>query len=152
MDSATSALTLLLAAATACSSPLSDEADDGFFFPRQLDGVSVMEAIVVGELGLVGQCLVLRYGDEESPLVVVWPADFGFQADGQSIRVLDGSGRVAVQTQERVFLSGGHIRSLDGIGAISDGVRRELAERCPGTYWFVGSEVRLANGPWAGDN
>ena len=137
-------LPIVLALATACQS-LEPAEYDGFFFPRQLEGAGAMDALHIGELDLAGDCLVVSDSFEEMPVVLVWPSDYDYEVVDGSINVLDGIGHKVMRVGDEVVLGGGQIRLLDGVpGSISPEVRHALKERCPGIYWFVGSEARLA--------
>jgi hypothetical protein len=110
--------------------------DIDVFFPEYQPTGDVMTAEFRGKLVLDDEsCLRVEWSRHGS-VVPIWPSDYKLDTGSGEVRVLAGSGRVVARVGEEVYMSGGEIgRSLEG--------RRELEERCPGTYWIVGAEVRI---------
>jgi hypothetical protein len=135
---------VLIAAACSPKSAPNQYEYDGIFFPRQKAGVAVMEAILVGKLVKIDGCLRINASHGETSYLVVWPFGYSLKIVNGVILVQDGSGKTRVRVGEEVFVSGGETKSVEGIAALDDQVKRELSTRCSGPYWLVGSEVRRA--------
>ncbi|MCI0696157.1 hypothetical protein L0337_29665 [candidate division KSB1 bacterium] len=117
---------------------------DGIFFPRQKAGVAVMDAILIGKLVEVEGCLRINDANGETSYLVVWPSNYSLKVVNGVIMVMDGAGKTKVRVGEEIFVSGGETKSVEGITALDDQLKRELSTRCSGPYWLVGSEVRRA--------
>lgn len=114
-------------------------------FPRQNPGHAVMEALLMGRLVEEAGCLYIAIDEKPLMYVPVWPSDYSLRSNSGMLEILDGSSDVRVQVGEQVFLSGGHVESLDHQDAVSSDMRAQVQARCPGMYWLVGSEVRPAS-------
>lgn len=117
---------------------------DGIFFPRQKATVDVMDAILIGKLVEAEGCLRINDSNSETSYLVVWPFGYSLKIVSGMIEVRDGAGQVKVLVGENIFASGGETKSVEGIAALDEQLKRELSTRCPGPYWLVGSEVRRA--------
>lgn len=117
---------------------------DGIFFPRQKASVAVMDAILIGKLVKVDGCLRIDDSNSETSYLVVWPFGYSLKVVSTMIEVRDGAGKTRVRVGEEVFVSGGETKSVEGIAALDEQLKRELSTRCPGPYWLVGSEVKQA--------
>ncbi len=140
------AIMIIALIATACSSesaPNQYDYDD-IFFPRQPATVDVMEALLIGKLVEVNGCLRINASNSETSYLVVWPFGYSLKIVKGIIMVQDGAGQTKVRVGEEVFVSGGEIKSVEGMTGLDDQLKRELMTRCSGPYWFVGSEVRRA--------
>ncbi len=74
----------------------------------------------------------------------VWQANYALGTEGEGIVVLEGEGRVAARVGAKVYMGGGEVgQALKGINAVDERTKRELSERCPGTYWLVGLGVSI---------
>jgi hypothetical protein len=136
-------MALLTAACSSESAPNQYEYD-GIFFPRQKATVAVMDAILIGKLVEVEGCLRINDATGEISYLVVWPFGYSLKIVNGVIMVQDAAGKTKVRVGEEVFASGGETKSVDGIAALDDQLKRELSTRCSGPYWLVGSEVRRA--------
>lgn len=102
-----------------------------------------MMAETSGELVLDDEgCLRVEEHPGHADKVPVWPAGYGLDTSGGEVRVLDEEGRVAAKVGERVYMGGGEIPKGQ-IKLGDEGMSKKLFERCPGTYWVVGSEVKI---------
>jgi hypothetical protein len=117
---------------------------DGIFFPRQKAVDVVMEAILIGKLVKVDGCLRINDSNSVTSYLVVWPFGYSLKIANGMIMVMDGAGKMRVRVGEEVFVSGGETKTVEGIAALDEQLKRELSTRCPGPYWLVGSEVRRA--------
>jgi hypothetical protein len=110
--------------------------DTDVLFPEYRPTGIFMMAGYRGELVLDDEGCLRVEGPGHGSIVPIWPSGYEPDAMGEEVRILNRSGRIAARVGEEVYMSGGEIgRSLEG--------RRELEERCPGTYWIVGTEVRI---------
>ena len=124
---------------TGASSP-----DLGIHFPRQEapEGErETMDALLYGELVLVGDCLHVYDHHSGTRYVPVWPPGYRLDADGDTIQILDGGGQVVARVGDRLRLDGGEVWS-DGV--LDENVRKALAANCPGPFWIIGQEVAPA--------
>ncbi|MGH7601368.1 MAG: hypothetical protein ACREOI_33835 [bacterium] len=103
-----------------------------------------MEAILIGKLVEVDGCLRINSSNSETSYLVVWPFGYSLKIANGVIMIQDGAGKTRVRVGEEVFVSGGETKSVEGIAALDDQLKRELSTRCPGPYWLVGSEVKRA--------
>jgi hypothetical protein len=140
------ALVVVALVAASCSSKSAPSQYEcgGIFFPRQKAGVAVMEAILIGKLVEVDGCLRVNSRNSETSYLVVWPFGYSLRVFSGVIEVRDETGKTRVRVGEEVFVSGGETKSVEGIAALDEQLKRELATRCSGPYWLVGSEVRRA--------
>lgn len=122
--------------ATESSDTTASSRSSDVFFPEYQPTGEVMMAEFRGKLVLDDESCLRVEWPRHGSVVPIWPSDYKLDVTGREVRVLAKSGRVAARVGEEVYMSGGEIgRSLEG--------RRELEERCPGTYWIVGAEVRI---------
>jgi len=136
------AMAMMIAAACSSKSAPNQYEYDGIFFPRQQANVAVMDAILTGKLVKVENCLRINDANGETSYLIVWPSDYSLKIANGVIMVQDGAGQTRVRVGEKVFVSGGETKSVEGIAALDEQLKRELSTRCPGPYWLVGSEVR----------
>ena len=109
----------------------------GMFFPTQKPARFGYEELQSGELVRDAEgCLRVRY--EAGTVVPLWPSGFEARVRGDEVRVLDGEGRVVARVGAKISMGGGGIREDALTEEILDQrTKRELLERCPGTYYLV---------------
>ena len=117
------------------------------FFPTIPEQDAVPTARTGGELALDGKgCLRITRDGEPGPqdLVPIWPSTLELDTEGGQVRILDGKWVVA-QVGEAVVMSGGETNAevLKGNDLMDEQELRELSERCPDYYWFVGGGTRI---------
>lgn len=110
-------------------------------FPRQNPTFDVMEALLSGNLVEQAGCLRIEMAGNSESVVPIWPADYTLSSRNGTLVILDGSQQAKVQVGEAVLLSGGFVQSLNDSPAVSNEISRKVQQRCPGSYWLVGSEV-----------
>ena len=109
----------------------------GVFFPTQRPAKFGYEELQSGELirDATG-CLRVRY--QAGAVVPLWPPGYEPSAGGDEVRVLDAEGRIVGRVGEMVTMGGGGIREEALTEDVLDqDTKRELLERCPGTYFLV---------------
>ena len=107
------------------------------FFPTQRPAKFGYEELQSGELirDATG-CLRVRY--QAGAVVPLWPPGYEPSAGGDEVRVLDAEGRIVGRVGEMVTMGGGGIREEALTEDVLDqDTKRELLERCPGTYFLV---------------
>ena len=91
-------------------------------------------------------CLRITRNGEPGPqdLVPIWPSTFEPDTSGGGVRILDGE-RVVAQVGKAVEMGGGETSAkvLRGNDLMGERELRELSERCPDYYWFVGGGTRI---------
>lgn len=90
-----------------------------------------------------GGCLRRNGRADGAGPVIVWPPGFGLSVEGDEISVLNEKGKVVARVGDLIKVGGSTTRSLDGQMAISEQLRRQLPERCPGLYQIADPEVRV---------
>ena len=68
----------------------------------------------------------------------IWPGTFTLEAEPGSVRIIDGSGRIAAHVGDHVRLSRA---TMDYRQAVDQGRVNGLSEDCAGPYFLVGDEV-----------
>ena len=124
-----------------------DGTDAGVFFPTIPAQDALPTALTGGELTLDGKgCLRITRNGEPGPqdLVPIWPSTFEPDTSGGGVRILDGE-RVVAQVGKAVEMGGGETSAkvLRGNDLMGERELRELSERCPDYYWFVGGGTRI---------
>lgn len=117
--------------------------DAEVFFPTMPEQNAVPTALTGGELVLDRKgCLKIVSGDYAT--VPIWPSSFEPDTSGNVVRILDGD-RVVAQVGKRVSMGGGETsaKTLRGNDLMGERELRELSERCPDAYWFVGGGTRI---------
>lgn len=135
-----------LIAVASCGEDSSDEGIRGsgggseVFFPKHGYG-EVPAAMVVGKLTMDDKgCVRLNTGDPSEKATILWPAGYALNVEGDTIRILDGEGRIAATVGNEIEAGGGFIgTSLEGVSGVDEQTRREAARRCPGEYFYAGS-------------
>lgn len=115
--------------------------DSDILFPRQNPTFDVMEALLAGDLVEQAGCIRIEVVGNSESIVPIWPADYALSRRNGTLQILDGNREAKIQVGEAVLLSGGFVQSLTDNPAVSNEVSRKVQERCPGSYWLVGSEV-----------
>ncbi len=130
-------------ASTSPPSGATAQLDAEVFFPNIPEQDAVPLALTGGELVLDRKgCLRIVAGD--STTVPIWPSTFEPDTSGSGVRVLDGD-RVVAQVGKWVRMGGGETSAkvLRGNELMGERELRELSERCPDSYWFVGEGTRI---------
>ena len=109
----------------------------GVFFPTQRPAKFGYEELQSGELVRDAEgCLRVRY--QAGTVVPLWPPGFEPSVRGAEVRVLDAEGRIVGRVGEMITMGGGGIREEALTEDILDQrTKRELLERCQGTYFLV---------------
>ena len=109
------------------------------FFPQQKPGLDGMEALLVGELVLVDDCLRV---DE---YLLVWPPSFSVSTEDGVIWIIDDNGQPIMRVGDKVKVGGG------GGEMPSEHIAKYSAElpsdRCSGPYWIVGEVITKIDAP-----
>jgi hypothetical protein len=114
--------------ATNSSSPL-------LFFPLQREvNPDTMDALLVGRLVLVNGCLRIKDG-EDSGYLPIWPQGFSLSVEGDTVQILDGSGRPVARVGDEIELRGGQV-PVERVAEYTT----QPPSACPGPYWVVGAE------------
>lgn len=123
------------------AAPQSSGTDSEVFFPERLPGGEDMLAQTRGKLVLDGRgCLRVRR-DGASP-TIVWPTSFEARRASGEVKVVNGKGKTVAQVGREVLMGGGE-GALKGTKIVDKPTRRELQERCPGSYWAAAPPVRM---------
>lgn len=111
----------------------------GVFFPEHEAG-EVPAARLGGMLALDREgCVRLRTGGRGPGETILWSPEYAPETRNGTVLVLDGRGREAARTGEKVIIVGGYVGdSLEGISGVDERTRREAHERCPGSYIYAG--------------
>lgn len=107
-----------------------ETAKGSFLFVRQPPQLAQMAALLEGRLVESDGCLQVVPPEGGPGYLMLWPADFGVQAEGDTIEILDGEGNVAARAGEAIQVGGGEVP-----GSAYENL--PLAE-CPGPYWAAG--------------
>ena len=84
---------------------------------------------IKGEIDILNGCMHINYH------FLWWPPDYQIEEEGDFFKVLDASGRVVAQREERTTLRGHRIRSDDKFGP--EIIRMMPTDCPPRTYWIV---------------
>ena len=84
---------------------------------------------IKGEIDIYNGCMHINYH------FLWWPPDYQIEEEGDFFKVLDASGRVVAQREERTTLRGHRIRSDDKFGP--EIIRMMSIDCPPRTYWIV---------------
>ena len=113
--------------------------EHGISFPRQAPPVGPrvsMAALTFGELVEEDGCLRVR--DEYGDYLVIWPHDHALEVAGETIRVVNDAGEIAVEVGDQVRFGGGEAHSLDHWG---NELQEQVPAKCAGPYWIAGTEI-----------
>ncbi len=107
------------------------------FFPKQRPAKFGYEELQSGELVRDAEgCLRVRY--EAGAVVPLWPPGYEPSVGGDEVRILDAEGRIVGRVGEMITMGGGGIREEALTEDVLDQrTKRELLERCQGTYFLV---------------
>lgn len=119
----------------------------GILFPKRQESRVEPLALTGGVLFVDGSgCLRLNQslrGGGTSTKTPVWPPGYELAyGEGGELLILDEAGEVVAKVGDEVRMGGGEY-PIEVLPNVDERTRRELAERCPGPYWWVGSEVRV---------
>jgi hypothetical protein len=96
-----------------------------------------MEALFIGELTIVDDCLRATNSDGRS-ILPIWPHDFSLYVQGTEIQILDGDGYLVARVGDRLGIGGGEM-SIAFANTMVDSYSTQLIlDACPGPYWLVG--------------
>ena len=109
----------------------------GVFFPTQRPARFGYEELQSGELVRDAEgCLRVRY--QAGTVVPLWPPGYEPSVGGDEVRVLDAEGRIVGRVGEMITMGGGGVREEALTEDVLDQrTKRELLERCPGSYFLV---------------
>lgn len=128
---------MLFTMVTSCQENTTDMNPITPFFPQQReagpDSVS-MQALLVGKLILVKDCLRVQDSDNNNYLLI-WPQGFSLSTEGKSIQISDDTGQLIVQVGDSIKVGGGEIPPEQ----IENYVVQTLPNDCSGPYWIVAS-------------
>lgn len=97
------------------------------FFPTQPNPQeAVMEALMIGELKLEGNCLRVENS------LVIWPYGFSLVTEDGKMLVKDEAGNVVAEVGKEVKMGGGEVRELHG------DLESMTEHGCDGPYWIAG--------------
>ena len=129
---------LLLAAAMACG-------NDSLVFPQHDAplGTDRGGEYFAGRLVLSNGCLRAEAPSNDatnprSSWLLIWPSAFTFEAESESVRIIDGLGRIAAHVGDHIRLSRA---ALPYQQARDQGLVEGLSEDCVEPYLLVGDEV-----------
>src|SRR5574341_41831 len=104
------------------------------FFPRQkkTDGErAVMEALTGGTLVLTDNCIRLERGESLANYLLIWPPDFNFTIENDTIKVLNDKDEIVASIGDRVQMGGGEIHLLS---QLDKSIQEQVPSQCPGPY------------------
>lgn len=108
------------------------------FFPRQVktNGErAVMEGETTGTLILAENCIRLRNDKSTTNYLLIWPSDFSYSIENDTVKILDGKREIVASLGEKVYMGGGEIPLLS---MIEKSVQEQISPRCTGPYWIIG--------------
>jgi hypothetical protein len=115
------------------------------FFPRQkkTEGErAVMEARTGGRLVLENKCIrVDRETSTNTSYLLIWPPDFNFSIENDTIKILNENGELVASIGDKVIISGGEVPVL------YEPVKGQVPSQCDGPYWIIGDEISKADTP-----
>ena len=97
-----------------------------FFFMRQKNDNTVMEALTKGKLSISNGCTILQELDGETTLV--WPEDFIIEKRDNRFTISDGD--IILEAGDSLEVSGGFYSEIPDI-------------YCSGKFWLIGAEIRV---------
>src|SRR5258706_5805800 len=130
-------ITVLLIFATGCSKNIGVTHTPTLFFPQQKETPNaIMDALLVGKLMLVNDCL--RVNDENNnSFLPIWPQGFSARLNDGIIEVVDENDQLIAQVDDNLRIGGGEMpgQSIKGY------TLQPLPDNCPGPYWIVGDKI-----------
>lgn len=78
---------------------------------NQEEGLTMMQALLVGTLTESNGCLVVHVGDQD--VQVLWPRGYSAHSVGAETLLFDADGRAHASVGDQVRLTGGFVRSSD---------------------------------------
>ncbi|MCZ7550975.1 MAG: hypothetical protein M5U05_00075 [Anaerolineales bacterium] len=109
------------------------------FFPRQkkTEGErAVMEARTGGILVLENNCIrVDRETSTNASYLLIWPPDFNFSVENDTVRILNEDGKAVASIGDKVIISGGEVPVL------YEPVKGQVPSQCNEPYWIIGDEI-----------
>lgn len=104
------------------------------FFPQQTpDPSGVMQALIAGDLVLVGRCLRLLADSGSKSYLLIWPSGVSVRGGPQEVTIVDESGTTVAQVGRPFAVGGGEPGSINSVE-----MRPSPPLECGGPYWVVG--------------
>ncbi|HLO17158.1 MAG TPA: hypothetical protein VK206_20160 [Anaerolineales bacterium] len=130
-------ITVLLIVVTGCSKNLGASPPPTLFFPQQKETPNaIMDALLIGKLVLVNNCL--RVNDEnDNSFLPIWPRGFSARLNDGIIEVVDDQDQLIAQVGDNLRIGGGEMPGQH----IKEDTLQPLPDDCPGPYWLVGDEI-----------
>ncbi len=97
-----------------------------------------MEALAMGTLILDDGYLRLSPSYSDDTYLIIWPAGYSIDMEGDEIRVLDEDGQVVARVGDTISAAGGEMKWISSLW-LKGGF---LPLNCDGPYW-VASEVEV---------
>lgn len=128
---------IVLLIVTACSGNSAITASPVPFFPQQKETPNVyMDALLVGELVLVDNCLRINDSDGNSYLPI-WPQGFSLHIEKNIIQVIDDTGQFVAQVGDNLKVGGGEMPEE----YITEYLAQPLPNGCSGPYWIASNDI-----------
>jgi hypothetical protein len=115
------------------------------FFPRQekTEGErAVMEALTRGTLILTDNCIRLERGESLANYLLIWPPDFNFTIEDDTIKILNSENEIVASIGDRVQMGGGEVHILSQLDKF---IQEQVPSQCPGPYWIIGEGFTRIN-------
>lgn len=101
-----------------------------------------MEARTGGRLVLENKCIrVDRETSTNTSYLLIWPPDFNFSIENDTIKILNENGELVASIGDKVIISGGEVPVL------YEPVKGQVPSQCDGPYWIIGDEISKADTP-----
>jgi len=101
-----------------------------------------MDALARGTLVLVDNCIRLDSGKSLPSELLIWPPDFNFTIENDTIKVLNDKNEIVASIGDRVQMGGGEIHLLS---QLDKSIQEQVPSQCPGPYWIIGEGFTTIN-------
>ncbi len=91
-------------------------------------------ALLPGQFVLENDCLRIRYSEDQTSYLIIWPPDVTLHITSNAIEIHNPYGKVLAQVGEQIQVGGGEI--TPEVGLIKE-LRQPLPKECPGPYWIA---------------
>ena len=112
--------------------PLND-----IFFPVSQENEMHLEALIIGTLVLIDQCLFLSADDPEMDYLVIWPFGFSYEKQGSKIQILNAEGKVVTEEGKQISVGGGTHSSM----SLPANTPQDF--NCNGPLWNASPEIKI---------
>jgi hypothetical protein len=131
-------IAVLLTVETSCSKNLAASPTPTPFFPQQKETPNAfMDALLVGKLVLVDNCLRVNSHNLRESYLLIWPHDFSLHLHDEVMEIMDGNDQLVAREGDNLRLGGGEIPGRN----VNEYTLQPLPDNCPGPYWIVGDEI-----------